>query len=113
MFVRKSIDVSVPREVRLVPWINWTYVRALINLIKFLGTVPFYRSSISFAIFLGKALGYRSIRLYNFDPYNKTSKHDSPHPTSVIRDSLNVYEYLNQLKDQGLLLFEKDETCLF
>jgi len=90
-------------ELRLNPALNIHLVQFIVKICMKLGVVPFYRSSISFAVFLGNLCGYECIELFNFDPYNYSGKHNGSHGTI----------WLDELRAQGVVRFSKSDSCLF
>jgi len=100
-------------ELRLNPALNIHLVQFIVKICMKLGVVPFYRSSISFAVFLGNLCGYECIELFNFDPYNYSGKHNGSHGTIKLVDNKNVYIWLDELRAQGVVRFSKSDSCLF
>lgn len=93
----------IPTEMRIVfPSKIW-FLKFQLIVAKFFNIAPYFRSSISFAVFLANYLNYKEVELIGFDPYNKKKIFNLPHATTNLIDGTNVYEFLKFCRENHII----------
>ena len=100
----------IPTEMRIVfPSKIW-FLKFQLIVANFFNIAPYFRSSISFAVFLANYLNYKEVELIGFDPYNKKNKFNLPHATSNLIDGTNVYEFLKFCRKNHIINYNNHDN---